>query len=209
MQIFKTNKKIRNEFFYQTIYELFYPAVLGTILVYIVRDVLSGDLVHKGIFAIMTLTCLVWYFVLDFYVGFTNFKGDEESYDFRYLILDIIFIITAFSTYYGLWLSDVDLDFLFFISCTIITGLLILLDHFDAKDAYPETKFNINSFYCISLLILGILSVGMTIVSLALSKSLFYLITKYSFISLIVIILILYSLYILSDESFRYKKNSG
>jgi hypothetical protein len=203
MKRFKINKKIRNEFLYQTVYGLFYPAALGAVLVYIMQDALSGELFRNGIFPLATLIWLVWYFILDYYVGFTNFKGDEKSYDFRYMMCDVTFIIAAFVAYYGLWLSKLNLDFLFFISFTVITVLLIILDYFDVKDA--KRKFEIRSSYCISMSILSILSVGMIIVSLTLSESLFYSIAKYLFILLAGIILIFYTLYILSDDSFDIK----
>jgi len=199
MKRYRIKKEIRNEFFFQIIYGLFYPAVLGTILVYVMQDALSSSLFKSGIFPVISLFCLVWYFVLDFYVGFTNFKGDDKNYDLRYTFCDIVVIIAAFIAYYGLWLSH--LEFLFFIAVSIISWTLILLDYYDTVDV--NEKFEFSSSYDLMLLIFGIVSFGMSIVSLTIPQSLFYIISKNLFIVLTSAGILYYTFYILSEESYE------
>lgn len=197
----KINNEIKNNFLFQAIYGLFYPATLGAILVYLLQDVFTMKLLQKGIFPITSLFCLVWYFVIDFYVGYSNFKGRENEYNLRYVFCDVIIIITALLAYYGLWLSDK--DFLFFISLSIMALTLLVLDYFDAMDAKME--YNIRNFYSLILLTLVFISSGITLISLMFPNSLFYLIFKNLFILIIGIGLVYYTFYILSDESFNVK----
>jgi hypothetical protein len=201
MKIYKINKEIRNDFFFQSVYGLFYPAVLGTFLVDIIKNALSGELFNNGFFPVISLIILVWYFVLDFYIGFANFKGKENEYDIRYLLCDMAVISAAFIAYYGLWLSKPKLEFLLFGSLAIICLILVLLDYFDAIDS--KTKYKITNLYTMILIMLGLLSIGLSIVSLTLSFSMFYLIIKNIFILVIGLGILYYTFYILSEESYE------
>lgn len=196
MKKFKIDAGLRNQFFFQIIYGLFYPATLGTILVYTMQDIFEGKLFNNEVFSLISLSFLIWYFLLDFHVGFLYFKGDEQNYDMRHMLCDVFEIIALFLSYYAL--LKFHYEFLFFICVSITALILILLDYFNSTD--DKEKFRMFSFYPLLLSILGLVSLGMLVVSVTILDSLFYKISKYLFILFTGIVLVYYTIYVSSDE---------
>ena len=198
MKRYIIDKEIRNEFFFNTVYGLLYPAVLGTALVYIIQDFITGKIFTNGVFSFISLFLLMWYFVLDFSVGSSNFKKNVNMYNIRYLLCDLGVIISFFLAYYGVWLSH--FEFLFFLSFAIISSILLMLDYFDASE--KQINFCIKNFYDTILSIFLCVSLCMTIISIFFSESLLYQIPKYLFLVFLGAGIFYYTTYILSKESF-------
>lgn len=199
MEKFRIQKEIRNEFFFKTVYSLFYPAVLGTIFVYSLQGIFNGDILNIGLFSIMSLGFLIWYFILDFYVGLTNFEEDKKSYDFRYLLCDLVIIVVAFLAFFGLWFSKDDT--LFYVSVLIFGFILLLLDYFNSID--ENSQFSLKDSYNLMLIILCLISIGMIIASFIIAETQTYTILKYTSVLLFGIGIVYYTFYILSDNSFE------
>lgn len=194
MILHRIDRKLRNVFFFNTIYGLLYPSVLGAIFVYIIERLIDGKLFDKDCFSLLSSFFLIWYFILDFYIGFYNFKGDEESYDFRHMLCDAIIIFFLFLSYYGVWLSNS--EYLLYVSIFVICLALILVDVFDAP------RGDLHS-YILLLAMIGLLSLAMFFISIIFFHTLLYTIIKYIFIIVLGIGVLYYTSCILSIDSVK------
>lgn len=182
MESNRINKKIRNSFFFHIIYGLLYPAVLGSIFYNGINLLFADDLANKcTFFSLISTILLIWYFIIDFYVGIDNFSNRKEKYDYRYLFCDLIIILSIFCAYYSLW-ELANAEYLLYISLCIICVILVLLDCFDQYDYYKH--YNIINRYNLILIAIGLISIIASLVSYYLKDDIFYDVFKYIFIIL-------------------------
>lgn len=197
----RINKKIRNTFFFHAIYGLLYPAVLGTVFFNVINFLFFKESVNEITpFSMISTVLLIWYFIIDLYVGTDNFSDRKKKYDYRYLFCDLIIILTIILVYYSLWVLP-NADCLLYISLCVICVTLVLLDCFDQYDFRKHYKI-INPYNLI-LIAIGLISIIMGLLSYYFINSCFYIILKYVFIISIGMIIVRFTYYILSDKSYE------
>lgn len=189
----RINKKIKNQFYFQTIYNLLYPAVLGTVFVSLLLSISNGDVLANGFFPLLATIILIWYFLLDYFMGLNSFKEEETSYTNSFMICDLVVVVCLFISFFGLWYSNN--EFLVFASLSGL-GLSFLYWSYLVE----KNEFKIFDTYNFLLLLFSILSMIFVFLSLFYSDKQIYIIGKYGFIFLTTILLVLYTKYCLSEE---------